>query len=219
MNAKEFLVIGAGRFGSAVAVTLHEHGHEVVVVDEDEEAVEKIMNSVTHAMIADATDEDVLARLGCNNFDAVIVAIGNDLEASTLATMGAKSCGAKRVIAKATSSISAKVLLRVGADEVVRPEHDMGARLAQTLITPDVVDAFELGEGHSVVEIETQEKLQGPLAELRLPRRFGVQVIAVYRSDELVAAPGADFELRSGDRIVVVGANEALDRLKEFITD
>ncbi|HEX7002778.1 MAG TPA: TrkA family potassium uptake protein [Trueperaceae bacterium] len=219
MKAREFLVIGAGRFGSAVAVTLHENGHGVVIVDEDEEAVEKIMNSVTHAMIADATDEEVLAKLGCNNFDAVIVAIGNDLEASTLATMGAKSCGAKRVIAKATSAISAKVLLRVGADEVVRPEHDMGARLAHTLITPDVVDAFELGEGHSVVEIETQEKLQGSLAELRLPRRFGVQVIAVHRRDQLVAAPGADFELRAGDRIVVVGENEAIDRLKEYITD
>lgn len=219
MKTKQYLVIGAGRFGSALARALYQQGHEVVVIDQDEEKIEKIMDDVTHALIADASDEDVLRRVGCRNFDAVVVAIGADFEASIMTTVAAKSLGARRVIAKAVSDSAAAVLERVGADEVVRPEHDMGVRVARQLTTPDLVDAFKLGEGHAVIEVEVKHKLMGRLGDQGLPKRFSVQVIAVNRNDQVVVSPGADFVLERGDTLVLLGSNEAIQRFQEHISD
>lgn len=214
--SKQILVIGAGRFGTAVAATLADAGHEVVVVDHDEAALRPVMDQVAHAAVADATDEETLRRLGISNFDTVVVAIGTDFEAGVLATVAAKAAGAPRVVAKATSGTAARVLHRVGADEVVRPEHDMGVRLAHQITTPSLVDAFMLGEDHEVVEIEVgdDELLHGRLAKLRLPNRFGVQVIAVTREGQLQVSPGAEFEVRAGDRLVVIGSVESVRRFE-----
>lgn len=219
MKAKQFLVIGAGRFGSAVASTLYQLGHEVVVIDRSEQVVEGIMNQVTHAAIVDATDEEALRKLGCSNFDCVVVAIGHDLEANILATVAAKSVGARRVVSKVSSTLAARVLARVGADEVIRPEHDMGVRVARQLATPSIVDAFNLGEEYSVIEIEVRPRLAGTLGDLRLSNRFGVQVIAVNRGGKLEVSPRAQFELRAGDKVVLIGSNEAIARIQEFLSD
>jgi trk system potassium uptake protein TrkA len=216
---KQFLVIGAGRFGSAVATTLYDLGHEVVMVDSREDAVEAIMNRVTHAAIADATDEDALRKLGCSNFDAVVVAIGTHLEANILATAAAKSVGAKHVISKVPSALAARIVERVGADEVIRPEHDMGVRVARQLATPSVIDAFTLGPGHGVMEVKVRSKLSGTLEHLRLRNRFGVQVIAVNRSGKVEIGPRADFELQPDDNIVLIGSNEAIARMREYLSD
>ncbi|MCA9836340.1 MAG: TrkA family potassium uptake protein [Trueperaceae bacterium] len=216
---REFLIVGAGRFGSAVAETLYDKGHDVVVVDMNEEAVARIMNHVTHAAILDATDEVALKKLGVGNFDHVVIAIGSSLEASILATVLAKSAGAKHVISKANSQLSAKVLASVGADEVIRPEHDMGVRLAQQLIAPSIMDSFHLGSHHSVVEIEIGDSLSGRLADLKLPHKFGVQIIAVNQGNKLEVSPGADFQILQGDRIVVIGSNENIEKFRMFITD
>lgn len=219
MKAKQFLVIGAGRFGSAVATTLYSLGHEVVVVDRSEEAVEAIMNQVTHAAIVDATDEAALRKLGCGNFDAVIVAIGHNLEANILATVAAKSVGARHVVSKVASNLAARVLARVGADEVIRPEHDMGIRVARQLATPSIIDAFDLGPEHGVIEIEVRPRLAGTLEKLRLRNRFGVQVIAVNRAGRLEVGPHADFELKPGDKVVLIGSNEAIERIRDFLSE
>jgi trk system potassium uptake protein TrkA len=218
MKPKHFLVIGAGRFGSALATTLYELGHEVVVIDNNEARVETIMNHVTHAAIVDATDEDALQQLGVGNFDHVIVAIGENLEANILATVAAKSSGAQHVISKASSNIAARVLSRVGADQVIRPEHDMGIRLAMQLATPSIVDAFRLGDTHGVIEIEAEGELVGRLEQLKLPNRFGVQVIAVNRDGRIEISPRADYELRPGDKIVQIGSNEAIERLRAHLS-
>jgi trk system potassium uptake protein len=217
MRVKQFLVIGVGRFGSALATTLYKMRHEVVAIDMDEEKVEAIMNKVTHAAILDATDEDALKKIGVGNFDQVIVAIGNDLESNILATVAAKNMNAKYVICKANSELSARVLSRVGADEVIRPEHDMGIRLAEQISTPDIVDQFRLGENHSVIEIETQKRLCGKLMDLNLTNRFGVQVIAVNRTGRLEVSPRADFELMDGDKAVVIGSNDAVDKFRDYL--
>jgi trk system potassium uptake protein TrkA len=219
VKAKQFLVIGAGRFGSAVATTLYSLGHEVVVVDRSEEAVEAIMNQVTHAAIVDATDEAALRKLGCGNFDAVIVAIGHNLEANILATVAAKSVGARHVVSKVASDLAARVLARVGADEVIRPEHDMGIRVARQLATPSIIDAFNLGPEHGVIEIEVRPRLAGTLERLRLRNRFGVQVIAVNRAGRLEVSPHADFELKPGDKVVLIGSNEAIERIRDFLSE
>lgn len=218
MKPKQFLVIGVGRFGAALATALYELGHEVVVIDNSEARVEAIMHQVTHAAIVDATDEEALRKLGIGNFDYVIVAIGEHLEANILATVAAKSSGAKQVISKAPSNLAAQVLARVGADLVIRPEHDMGIRLAMQLATPSIVDAFKLGEKHGVIEIEAQRDLVGRLAQLKLPDRFGVQVIAVNRDGWLEIGPRADYELRPGDNIVLIGSNEAIARLRAHLS-
>lgn len=214
--SKQILVIGAGRFGAAVALTLAGARHEVVVVDVSEAALRPVMDEVAHAAIVDATDEEALRRLGVANFDTVIMSIGTDFEAGVLATVAARAAGAQRIVAKANSATAGEVLRRVGADEVVRPEHDMGVRLAHQIATPSIVDAFMLGEGHEVIEVEVQdeETLHGRLNKLRLPNRFGVQVIAVTRDGVLNVSPGAEFEVRRGDRLVMIGSVEAIERFE-----
>ena len=217
MKVRSFLVIGAGRFGSALARTLFDLGHEVVIVDRDEAALEPVMAHATQAVVLDAIDEETLGRLGPDNYDAVVVAIGESFEGAVLAVAAAKALGATRIVAKATSELAAQVLAKVGADEVVRPEHDSGVRLARHLVTPALVDAFELGENSGVVEIEAGPDLVGTLAHLRLTNRFHVQVIAVARGERLTAAPKADFAVVEGDRLVVIGATDDLDRFREAL--
>lgn len=215
MKARSFLVLGAGRFGSALLRTLFEAGHEVVVADRSEEAVQRVMAHATHAVVLDVADEQALSRLGPANFDAVVVAIGESFESAVLAVAAAKGLGARRVLAKAGSEITARVLSRVGADDVIRPEHDMGVRVAQQLATPALLDSFGLGDGHGVIEFVAGPALRGTLAHLRLPNRYRVQVIAVARGDALTPAPKADVEILPGDRLVVIGANDDLDRFRE----
>jgi len=219
VKAKQFLVIGAGRFGSAVATTLYDLGHEVVVIDRSEAAVEAIMNRVTHAAIADAADEQALRKLGCGNFDAVIVAIGHNLEGNILATVAAKSVGARHVVSKVASELAARVLARVGADEVIRPEHDMGVRVARQLATPSIIDAFNLGLEHGVIEIDVGPRLTGTLESLRLRNRFGVQVIAVNRAGKLEVGPRADLELKPGDKVVLIGSNAAIEKIRDYLSE
>lgn len=218
MKVGQFLIIGAGRFGAATAETLSNLGHEVVVVDNEEKALDAVVDKVTHAAIVDATNEDALTKFDLPTFDSVIVAIGQNLEASILATVAAKSAGARHLISKADTALTARVLASVGADEVVRPEHDMGIRLARQLATPNILHAFELGQDHRVVEVEVGgARLCGTLEDLRLPRRFGVQVIAVRRGGSLHVSPNAAFEVRRGDRLVVIGANDEFDDFHDHV--
>ena len=218
MKVKQYLVIGAGRFGSALASTLYELGHEVVVADSSEARIDEVMENVTHAVILDATDEDALQKLGLKNFDEVIVAIGNDLEASILTIVAAKNQGAKTILSKATSDTAARVMMKVGADKVVRPEHDMGVRVAKSLVTPTIIDAFNLGENYEVIEFTAQKKLCGSLRELKLANRFGVQVIAINRRGKLEISPDADFVIAPGDDVVIIGETDAVERLREHFS-
>lgn len=217
MKVRSFLVIGAGRFGGALARTLFDLGHEVVIVDREEAAVERVMAHSTHAVVADAIDEEALEQLGARNFDVAVVAIGESFESAVLTVAALKSLDMKHIVAKATSELAAQVLAKVGADEVVRPEHDMGVRVARQLVTPALIDAFALSDAHGVIEIEAGEDLMGTLAHLRLSNRFHVQVIAVERGERLTVGPKADFEVREGDRLVVIGATDDLDRFREAV--
>ncbi len=215
--SRQFVVIGTGRFGSAVARTLHDLGHEVVAVDASEEALAHVLDDVTHAAVVDATDERALREMGLADADTVIVAIGENLQASILATVTAKAAGAPYVISKANDRTAARVLASVGADEVVRPEHDMGVRLAEQLAAPDQIGALQLGDEHSVVELHVRDRLSGSLAELALPKRFGTQVLAVHRGPVVQVVPGADFEVLTGDRLVVIGHNDDIERLRQHV--
>ncbi|MFC4452152.1 potassium channel family protein [Deinococcus sonorensis] len=217
MKAKQCLVIGLGRFGTAVATTLYEMGHEVVAIDINEENVEGVMNLVTHAAILDATEERALRNIGVSDFDVVVVAIGTDVQAAILATMNAKSLGAPYVVTKAIDEMARRVLERIGADLVIRPEHDMGVRLARQIATPNIVDTLDLGSDYAIVEIEVNERLRGSLRDLNLNGRFSVQVIAINRSGRVEVTPRAEEELRPHDKVVLIGNAHALDALRRYL--
>ena len=217
MKSKQCLVIGLGRFGTAVATTLYEMGHEVVAVDTNEEHVENVMNLVTHAAVLDATEERALKGIGVADFDVVVVGIGTDVQAAILTTMNAKSLGAPYVITKAIDEMARRVLERVGADLVIRPEHDSGVRIARQIANPNIVDTLNLGSDYAIVELEANDRLKGNLRELNLTGRFGVQVIAINRGGKIEISPRAEEELRVHDKLVVIGMAHAIDDLRRYL--
>lgn len=219
MKTKQCLVIGLGRFGTAVATTLYEMGHEVVAIDQTEENVERVMNLVTHAAIVDASDERALRALGAGDFDVVIVAIGSDVQANILATMNAKSLGAPYVVTKAIDEMARRVLERIGADLVIRPEHDMGVRLARQIATPNIVDTLDLGGDYAIVEIEANDRLRGTLRDLNLTGRFGVQIIAISHAGKIEVTPRAEDTIQPHDKLVVIGTSHSIDELRRYIGD
>jgi trk system potassium uptake protein TrkA len=212
---RQFAVIGLGRFGSSVATTLHEMGYEVLAVDSNEELVQKMADHVTQAVQADARDEDALKALGIRNFDVVVVAIGSDIQASILITLMLKEMGVKQVIAKTLSEMHSKVLQKIGADKVVFPERDMGARLAHSLGSTNVLDYIELSPKYSIVEVVVPVWFVGKtLSQAEFRARHGVNVVAIRRGKEIIVSPGADCVLVAGDILVAVGANENLRLLE-----
>lgn len=214
---KQFVVIGCGRFGSSVARTLYEMGNEVLAIDKDEEKVQEISDSVTHAVQADVMDEGVLRELGIQNFDIVVVSIGSDLEASIMATLIAKELGIKTVIAKAQSDLHGKVLSKIGADKVVFPERDMGVRVAHNLASTNILDFIELSPDYSIVEITAiPEWENNTLKELRLPTKYGINVMAIKREKFINVSPYADDMILKGDVLVVIGSTEDLKRIEHI---
>jgi trk system potassium uptake protein TrkA len=216
---KQFIVIGIGRFGSALAQRLYELGHEVLALDSDEEEIQEISDKVTHAVTADATDEHVLRSLGVRNFDVGVVSIGSDIQSSIIITLMLKEMGVKYVVAKAQNDIHAKVLLKLGADRVVFPERDMGERVAHNLISTNILEFIELSPEHSIIEIVVPNSWVGKnLRDLNLRARFGVNVIAV-KNDEthntMNVSPKADDPVKAGNVLVVIGSNEDLRRLEK----
>ncbi|MBC7107152.1 MAG: TrkA family potassium uptake protein [Firmicutes bacterium] len=215
---KQFAVIGLGRFGTSVARTLAGMGYDVLAVDQREERVQDIMEHVTHAVQVDAVDEHALKSLGIRNFDVVIVAIGQDVQASILTTVLLKEMGVRRVVAKANSELHGKVLARVGADKVVFPERDMGARVARALVSQNILDQIELSPDHSIVELITPPEFVGrTLQQSAIRTRFGVTVLAIRRGRDVIISPGPAQVVQEGDVLVVVGRNDRLEKLEARI--
>lgn len=215
-QSNQFLVIGMGRFGLSLAITLKEKGYEVLGIDTREELVQVASESITHALQLDATDKKALLSVGAKNFDVAVVAIGQDIESSILCTLILKEIGIPYVVAKAQSNLHGKVLKKTGADRVVFPEQDMGVRLANNLISTNLLDYIELSPEFSIREIKAPDLMVGKaLAELRLPNRFGINIIAIKTADEINITPGADDTVNAGDTLVVVGTNKELTRLEE----
>jgi len=211
---KQFIVLGLGRFGSAVATTLVELGHEVLGVDNDEERVDALKDKITQAVQADITEEKVLKELGVKNFDAAIVSIATDLEASILVTMMLKEMGLKYIIAKAQNNLHAKVLKKIGVDKVVFPERDMGARIAQRLITPNIKDYIELEPDYNVIEIKAlPEFADKTLSELDLRNKYGINVLAIKRDNSVNISPRAKDQIKKDDFLIVIGETKKITEL------
>ena len=217
---KSFIVIGMGRFGSALACELAELGKEVLVIDESEEAISRVADSVTHAVVGDAKDEHVLRSIGARNFDCAVVAVAGDIQDSVLVTLMLKEMGVKMVVAKAQSALHMRVLKRIGADRVVFPERDMGQRVAQNLAAKNIIDFIELSEEYSIVEISCPERWYGQtLRDTNLRGLYGLNVIAVRCAGDkhnVTVSPPASYEFQPGDVLVVIGDNNDLERVREF---
>ena len=214
---KQFVVVGLGRFGVSVATTLAENGHDVLAIDRDPEKVQAISADVTHAVEADATDEEALKTLGVRNFDVAVVSIGDNVSANILCTLILKELNLPYVIVKAPDKLHGKVLTKVGADRIVYPERDMGARIAQNLISSNVLDYIEFAPEYGVIEILASDNMVGrTLKELELRASFDVNVMAIKRGEELYISPGADDKIEAGDKLVLMGKNENLDKMRDF---
>lgn len=214
----DFAVIGIGRFGSNVVRTLYEMGHNVLAVDKHEEALRRVQDHSTHSVQLDSTDPEALRAVGITNFDAVVVAIGADVQESILTTLILKEMGCRKVVSKAVDELQARVLDKVGADLVVRPERDMAVRVARSLASRHVVDLLELSPNLLVEEVSAGQRVNGrTLEDLDLRSRYGVNVLLLKRDSQIVVAPGGDTELRTGDVLVVFGEKQALSRLESAL--
>lgn len=212
-GARTFAVLGLGRFGSSLARTLYEMGHEVLAVDQDESIVQEMANHVTQAVQANATDENVMRSLGIRNVETVVVSIG-DLQTSVLTTMLVIELGIERVVCKAQSDVHGKVLEKLGATRIVYPERDMGHRVAHSLVSGNLIDYIELAPGYSIVETGVPKDFIGlTLRQVDLRAKYGINIIAVRRGSEVVVVPGADFLFEDQDILVSMGKDEKLERL------
>lgn len=211
---KSVVVIGAGRFGGAIARELSELGYEVMVIDKNEGKVQMMAKYVTHAVMADATDEAVLRNLGVRNFETAIVAIGEDLGASVLTTMLLSNLGISYIVAKATNRNQAKILEKVGASRIVFPEKDMGIRVAQSLARANLLDYIELSPDYSIVEIEVPQKWVGKsIQELDVRAKHGVNIVAIKRGSDIRVSPEPEYIFESKDFPIVIGYNEDVNKL------
>lgn len=215
MKAKQFLVLGLGRFGTSVARTLCELGQEVLAVDTNEDLVEAIAPHVTQAMQMDATDEESLSSLDVQSFDAAIVSIGQNTRDSILVSVLLKELGIPYLIAKANDELHAKVLRKIGADRVVFPERDMGSRLARSLLTPHVLELMELSGDYQIIEIRVPSKWVGnSILELNVRRRYGLNILAVHRGEHFMVSPAPDMPFEREDIVLVMGRKEDVELLE-----
>ncbi len=210
---KSFLVIGLGRFGTAVAKELASLGQEVLAIDRDDDNIQRIADDVTQAVRGDARDEAVLKGVGARNFDCCIVAMAADVEASVLITVMLKEMGVKQIVAKAQSEIHAHVLERIGADRVIRPESEMGERLAKRLAHTNVVDYIGSTDDFSILEIKPPKKWVGKsLIQIGIRAKYHVNVLAIHHADGISDVnPAADRVIKAEDLLVVMGTNESVE--------
>ena len=212
-------MIGLGRFGRAVCLTLHGMGYEVLGIDSDENRVAQVLTDqiAAHAVQMDSTQPSALQEAGIPDFDTVIVAIGNYIQESIITTLNVKEAGVANVVAKASTEIHGKLLKRVGADHVVFPEFEMGCELARSLTRPGVLDRFELDPDHSIVEVVVPQEFDGKtIVELDLRNNFGLTLMAISKAnamDKFEINPSPVTRLRAGSLMVVVGANKGIDKL------
>ncbi|TVX87065.1 potassium channel family protein [Paenibacillus agilis] len=217
---KQYAIIGMGRFGSSVANSLSKMGFEVLAIDSSEQKIQEVASMVTHAVSADSTDEEALKALGIRNFDVVVVAIGQDIQASILTTLILKDLGVPMLVAKAQNELHGKVLNKIGADKVIFPERDMGTRVAHNLISPNIMDYIELSDNHSIVDMRASTNMIGQnLIELDIRARFGCNIMAIKNNGHINISPLADYRLREGDVMVIVGQNDHLNKLELALSE
>lgn len=214
---KSYIVIGLGLFGAEVARKLCQQGCEVLAMDIRSDLVQQVADDVTHAVVADAQDKEVLRSLDAGNFDCAIIAIGDDLAASVLTIMNLKELGVPHIISKAHDETHRQVLEKLGADRVVIPECEFAGRLARTLASRNVLDYIELSPDYGILEVPAPRSWVGKtLKELNVRAKLGVNIIAVESGKETNVSPSADYKILNEDIMVVLGDNKALEAVQKL---
>ncbi len=217
---KEFAVIGLGRFGGSICRELVAQGMEVLAIDHKEDRVNEFASIASHAVIGDTTDESVLKSLGIRNFDHVIVAIGDDIQASILTTLMLKELGVKHITVKAQNDYHEKVLIKIGADQVVHPERDMGKRIAHKIVSNNILDYIDLSDDHSIVEIVASARLNGKtLIDLDIRAKYGINIVGIKRGTKVIISPAADEIVYVGDILIVLGADTDINRFEKKVLE
>lgn len=226
MPRRTYAIIGLGRFGSAVATTLAELGEEVLGIDEDEERVRDLADTVSQAVQLDATDAKALREVGVQDVDCAVISIGENIEASLLVVMQVKELGVERVIAKAVTPLHGRILQKLGVTRVIYPEREMAVRVAHSLVVPNVLDYIELSKDYSIVEIAAPGGFVGhSLKELELRPRYGLTLIAIKRKtgtgdgEVTIVAPPADERILEGDVVSLLGATDRFGQLSRLLGD
>lgn len=212
---KRFVVIGLGNFGSAVAESLHAMRHDVVAVDSDEDAVDRIATRVTRAAVADGKSAAVLEKVGARGADAGVISTGDDITASILSTMALKDLQVKEIFVKVISTDHARVMEKLGVTETIFPERESAVRLATRIVSTGILNYVRLGTGFSVQEMAIPESWLGrSLRELELPKQHRISVIALHDvlREEMIAVPDPDARLKDSDTLIIAGKDEDLAR-------
>lgn len=216
MEIKEYMIIGCGRFGKAVAITLADLGHDVLVIDKDEDTINDISTKVTHAVVGDVMVEGTLESLGIHNIDECVVAMGSNFEASLMSTVVAKENNVKTVIVKVRDKIHGNIVKKVGADRVIIPEKDSGIRLAYSISTSNILDYIELSDDFSIMEIKSPSLWVGKsLSELDIRNNFGVTVVAIKEEEinDININPKPSYVFQDTDIILVLGEYKKIESI------
>jgi trk system potassium uptake protein len=216
LDSSPVAVIGLGRFGKSLALELVAEGVEVLGIDGDPKVVQSLAGRLTHVVEADSTDEDAMRQLSLHEFDRAVIGIGNNLESSILSASVALKVGVPNIWAKAVSESHARILTQIGAHHVVRPEHDMGKRVAH-LVRGRMLDYIEFDDGFAIVKTRPPRSLYGvPLAESRPRSRHGVTIVGVKRTGEDFTNATPDTVVEEGDLIIVSGPQNKVERFSEL---
>ncbi|MCK4352280.1 TrkA family potassium uptake protein [candidate division WOR-3 bacterium] len=227
---KQFAVIGLGRFGMSVAQTLSKKGVQVLAIDMDEKKVKIASEFAARAIELDATDETALRDAGVPDVDVAVVGIGRNIASSILITLILKEFEIKTIIAKAFTSLQGKVLTKLGASRVIYPEREMGAKVTESLIKPGIFEHIKLSPTHTLVEVDVPKNFEEKtIGELAIRSKYRVQVVAIKRKvtkvdkngkagigENILIAPMPDDGLIKGDRLVLLGQNEDIERVKKI---
>lgn len=214
-----FVVVGLGIFGTHVARTLYEAGREVVVLDRDREAVQRARDFASQAIVADATNRETLESLALESRDVVIIAMGESLESSILATLYFKEMGIETIVAKANAEDHGRILSKVGASEIIFPEKDVAVRLARRISNQNIIDFIPLLEGYSIEEVAVSKRILGRrIRDLDLRRKYGVQIIAVKDviADKVELIIDPDRVIKDSELMILLGKNSDLERIRSL---
>ncbi len=213
---KSYVVIGLGRFGAEIAVKLFECGEEVLAIDLDETLVDKIADHVTRAVAADGRNKDILEKLGVENFDRAVVAMGSDLAASAQITMNLKELGVPYIVCKAYDNSYRTILEKLGANLVIIPEWEMADKLALGMTHAGVMEYIELSDEFGIVEMMPMDSWIGKtIRQLELRTRYGANVIAVRKGEAIQIPPDIDTPLDESSTLVILGNYEMIEKLKK----
>lgn len=217
--ADKYAVIGLGNFGFNVARTLFEDGHDVVAVDIDEDMVQKMRPYCSQAIIGDATQKEMIAALGLEEMDAVVVGMGGDANSTTLITLYLKELGVKKIVVKALDADHGKILRKVGATDIIHPEKDIAIKVAKSLSAPDVLDFFPMTGDYMIAEIAPVQELVGKkLSDTGLRAKYNINVIGIKElvPENFVVVPPPDFVIKDSDVLLVIGARDDINRIQKI---